>query len=44
MADDDEHYDRLMQMDGKRFLFELLIFVERYEKKRNERDRRAATK
>jgi hypothetical protein len=39
MSDDAQHYDYLMSISAKRFLFELLIFVERVEKKRNERDR-----
>lgn len=42
LAEDDIHYDRLMSMSCKKFLFELRIFVQRAEKARNERDKRKA--
>jgi hypothetical protein len=42
MAESHAQYVELMDLNAKEFLFELLIFVERVEKMRNERDKRAA--
>jgi hypothetical protein len=42
MAESHAQYVELMGLTAKEFLFELLIFVERVEKARNERDKRAA--
>ena len=42
MAESHEQYVMLMSLSAREFLFELLIFVERVEKARNERDKRAA--
>ena len=42
MAESHAQYVELMGLNAKEFLFELLIFVERAEKARNERDKRAA--
>jgi len=42
LSEDDIHYDRLMAMSCKKFLFELRIFVQRTERQRNERDKRQA--
>ena len=42
LSEDDIHYDRLMAMSCKKFLFELRIFVQRTERQRNERDKRKA--
>lgn len=42
LSEDDIHYDRLMLMSCKKFLFELRIFVGRTERQRNERDKRQA--
>jgi len=42
MAESHAQYVELMSLSAKEFLFELLIFVERAEKARNERDKRAA--
>lgn len=42
MAESHSQYVELMELNAKEFLFELTIFVERVEKARNERDKRAA--
>ena len=42
MSESHAQYVELMGLSAKEFLFELLIFVERVEKARNERDKRAA--